>query len=355
MFEVLALSTFGWIAGGIVFLCIWIALAGRQATDLLTASTHLCTRPFARFAGGQTTVVDCFSCECDPRDDRQDCGPCGRCDGDGAADARGGAVRDGPGHDGDEHGDRDGRQGHQHDGDGDPDGDHDVRAGDGLADDHRREGRGDRRAQARVHDRLRGLRVRVADDGALAEPADAAVRVVAAGGPGRGADHAGDRGARRGELRQARAPARVWADHGRRGDRRRAGPADRRLLHDVLLVALRVRRGGPDRRRDPRARAPRERHARGGGREARPVRHAAVGAGPGHDRVRDPEVRHLGRRAAQARGAAVARAVPGDLADPRRPGRAGVVPALGDAADRARGGRAARSQAAAQTCSCAPG
>ncbi len=27
MFEVLALSTFGWIAGGIVVLCIWIALA----------------------------------------------------------------------------------------------------------------------------------------------------------------------------------------------------------------------------------------------------------------------------------------------------------------------------------------
>ena len=43
-------------------------------------------------------------------------------------------------------------------------------------------------------------------------------------------------------------PRGVWAHHGRRGDRRRAGPADRRFLHDLLLVALRVRGRGADRR-----------------------------------------------------------------------------------------------------------
>ena len=55
-----------------------------------------------------------------------------------------------------------------------------------------------------------------------------------------------------------------------------------------------------------------------GGRRARPRRHGAVGAGPGADRVRHPEVRYLGRRAAQAGGPAVARPLAGDLADPGR-------------------------------------
>ena len=45
-----------------------------------------------------------------------------------------------------------------------------VHAGDGVADDHRREDGRDPRPQARVHDRLRDLRVRFDDDGALAEP-----------------------------------------------------------------------------------------------------------------------------------------------------------------------------------------
>ena len=55
------------------------------------------------------------------------------------------------------------------------------------------------------------------------------------------------------------------------------------------------------------ARPPRERHAGREGRQARSVRHRPVGAGPGADRVRHPEVRDLGRRAAQAGGAAVDR------------------------------------------------
>ena len=197
----------------------------------------------------------------------------GGCDWDRPADAGGGPVRDGAGHDRDEHGDRDGRQGSRHDGDRDPDGDHDVHARDGVADDHRREGRRDPRPQACVHDRLRRLRVRVADDGAVAEPDGADDRLVGPGGPGRGADHARDRGARGVELRQARAPARLRARRRRRRDRGGARPADRRLLHDLRLVALGVRRGGADRRGDPRAGPPRERHAGRGGREARPLRH----------------------------------------------------------------------------------
>ena len=272
---------------------------------------------------------------------------CG-CDRRRAADAGGGPVRDGAGHDGDEHGDRDGRQGSRHDGDRDPDGDHAVHAGDGVADDHRRQGRRDHRPQARVHDRLRRLRLRVADDGAVAEPDGADDRLVGPGGPRRGADHARDRGAGRVELRQARAPARLRARRRRRRDRRRARPADRRLLHDLRLVAVGVRRRGADRRGDPRARPPRERHAGRGGRQARPVRHRPVGARPGPDRVRHPEVRDLGRRAAQARGPAVDRPLAGDLAAARRRRRPGAVPALGEPAHRARRGRADQPQAAAQ-------
>ena len=81
---------------------------------------------------------------------------------------------------------------------------------------------------------------------------------------------------------------------------------------------------------------------------------AAVRARPRPDRLRDPEVRRLGRRAAQARGAAMDRPVPGHLADPRRVRRAGVVPALGDPAHRARRGRADRP-GCCTTSRCAPG
>src|SRR3954462_10834705 len=49
--------------------------------------------------------------------------------------------------------------------------------------------------------------------------------------------------------------------------------------------AVVVRRGGADRRGDPCARPPRQRHAGRGGRQARPLWHLAVGAGPGPDRL----------------------------------------------------------------------
>ena len=63
-------------------------------------------------------------------------------------DAGGGSVRDGPGHDRHEHGDRDGRPGRRDRRDGDPDGDHALHAGDGVVDDHRRQGRRDHRPQS---------------------------------------------------------------------------------------------------------------------------------------------------------------------------------------------------------------
>ena len=73
------------------------------------------------------------------------------------------------------------------------------------------------------------------------------------------------------------------------------GPADRRRVHHLRLVAVGVRRRGADRARDPGAGAPRERHAGRGGRQARPGRHGAVRAGPRPDRARHPQVRDVGR------------------------------------------------------------
>ena len=74
------------------------------------------------------------------------------------------------------------------------------------------------------------------------EPDGADVRLVVPRGPRRGADHAGDRGAGRVELRQARAPARLRAGRRCRRDRGGARAADRRRLHHLRLVAMGVRR-----------------------------------------------------------------------------------------------------------------
>ena len=68
------------------------------------------------------------------------------------------------------------------------------------------------------------------------------LRLVVPRGSRRGADPAGDRGARRRELPDRAAARGVRAGRRRRGDCGRRRPADRRLLHDVLLVALGVRR-----------------------------------------------------------------------------------------------------------------
>ena len=191
----------------------------------------------------------------------------------GAAHVGDGAVRDGSGYDGDEHGDRDGRRRRRDRRDRDPDGDHAIHAGDGVFDDHRREGRRDHRPEACVHDRVRRLRVRVADDGAVSQPAGADHRLVVPRGFRRRVDHAGDRGAGRLELRTVGPAACVRARGGRGRDRGCGRAGDRRLVHDLCLVAVGVRRRGADRDRDPRSSAAGERHTGREGRQARPGRH----------------------------------------------------------------------------------
>ena len=188
--------------------------------------------------------------------------------GDRLDDPGGRAVRHGSRLDGHEHGDRDGRQGCWNHGDRDPDRDHSLHAGDGVTDDHGREGRPDDRAQAGVCDRVHHLRLRLADHRAVSESDRADDRLVGPGRAGGGADHAGDRGAGRVELRQARPSARLWARRRCGRDRGGAGAAGRRPAHYLRVVAVGVRRGGGDRAGDPRPGSPHEGHAGGGGRPA---------------------------------------------------------------------------------------
>ena len=167
-------------------------------------------------------------------------------------------------------------------------------------DDHRREDGRDPRAQAGVHDRVRDLRVRLVDHRAVAEPPGAAVRMVVPRRRRRRARDAGDRGAGGVELRQGGAAPRVRHRDRRRRDRGRGRPVDRRVVHHLLVVALRVRRRGAHHRRGPAPEPAHRRHAQGGGRPPRPRRHRALGARARPDRLRGPALGHLGLRATQA-------------------------------------------------------
>ena len=84
-----------------------------------------------------------------------------------------------------------------------------------------------------------------------------------------------------GELRDRATACGVRAGGGGRSDRGRRRPADRRLLHDVLLLALGVRGRGRDRRRDPGLRAGDRRRAGGAASAPRRGRRRALGAGLG--------------------------------------------------------------------------
>ena len=209
------------------------------ARELALGQAHLLpVRSPARAAGMTETITghDHIS-----DDVRQGANGRERCDG-RALHARGRPVPDDARQLGHERLDRDGGEGRRHDRDRDPGRDHRVHARDGGADDHRRQDRGDHRPQAGVRDRLRDLRLRLVHHLDLPEPAVAALRLVVPGGRRCGADPARDRRARRREL-PGRAPARRLRPGRRRGrDRGRGRAADRRLLHDVLLLALGLRR-----------------------------------------------------------------------------------------------------------------
>ena len=158
------------------------------------------------------------------------------------------------------------------------------------------------------------------DHRARPEPRRADPRLVGARGHRRRADHAGDRRARRVELRPRRAAARLRAGRVGRRDRGRGRAADRRAVHDLPARGgcVFVGRGGRGRRRSSSlarrmADAPPEAGAR---LDLVGTVLSALGLGLvvfGILRSGD-----VGLRAAEAGRARVARAVAGDLADPRR-------------------------------------
>ena len=150
------------------------------------------------------------------------------------------------------------------------------------------------RAQARVHDRLRDLRRGLVHDVDRAVAARPDPRLVVPGGRRRGADPAGDRRARGRELRPGGPSAGLRpGDGGRRGGRRRR-PGHRRAVHHVPELALRVRGRGPDRPRDPRARAPDGGRARRRAPEDRRPRRRAVGRRPRSRGLRRPALERVG-------------------------------------------------------------
>ena len=214
---------------------------------------------------------------------------------------------------------------------GHPDRDHAVHARHGVADDHRRQDGRDPRSQEGLHDRMRDLRVRIVHDRDLPEPRGADVRLVVPRGCRRRAGDAGDRRAGGVELREGRTTACLrHRDRGRR-HRGRAGSAHRRVVHHLLVVALRVRGRGARDRRGAAAQPAHGRHAEGGGRTSRPRRHRALGARARPHRLRRPALGHLGLRATEARRADVAGPVAGDLAAARRGRGAAPLPRVGEA------------------------
>ena len=232
-----------------------------------------------------------------------------------AADARDRSVPDGAGQLGHERRDRHRGRGRRDDRERDPGRDHRLHARDGGADDPGRQGRRADRAQAGVLGRLRDLRRRLADDRAGPQLPHAADRLVVPRGRRRGADPARDRGAGGEQLRPRAAPRRLRADRGRRGDRDRRRAADRRARHDVLLVAVGVRRRGRPGARDPRCSA-------GGSPTRCPSARRAldlvgavlVASGLGAVRLRRPAQRRVGLRRAEGGRAVVVRRLPGAVA-----------------------------------------
>src|SRR5436190_12723197 len=264
------------------------------------------------------------------------------------ADACRGTVPDDARHVSDERLDRDGREGCRHNRDRNPGRDHGVHPGDGRADDHRRKDRRDDRPQAGLRDRLRHLRVRVADDVPGAQPAGPLVRLVVPRGPRRRPDPSLDRRAGSRELPGRATSCRVRPRRRRRRRRGRGWPADRRLLHDLLLLAVGVRRGGRDRARDPRPGSAHRGCTAGVPSPPRLRRCGALGSGSGRARLRHSPLERVGLDPAQGRRPVMGRRLADALADPDRVGRnLGLLP-LGSATRVARQGAARTAGDAAQ-------
>ncbi len=208
--------------------------------------------------------------------------------------------------------------------------------------------RRDHRPEARVRDRLRHLRLRIAHDRARAEPTRAAHRLVVPRGRRRRADPARDRRARRRQLpaRSGR-PARTGSSPPRERSRSPSGPliggfcttyfswryvfaGEVVIVLVILLVTRRIAdapaRSGP--KLDLRRRRALRRRARA-------------------DRLRRPQVRHLGLDPAEGGRPVLGRALADGLARPRGPVRRLAVLPLGGPAR----GAAARSRSSARRCS----
>ena len=97
------------------------------------------------------------------------------------------------------------------------------------------------------------------------------------------------------------------------------GPLIGGLLHDLLLVALGIRRRGRGRAGDPAPDAPDRGRARREATAARHRRRHALGARPRAPRLRRAPLERVGLDPAQDRRSVMGRAVPDDLADHRRP------------------------------------
>src|ERR1700754_98547 len=103
----------------------------------------------------------------------------------------------------------------------------------------------------------------------------------------------------------------------RGGGRGRRRPDPRWPLHHLPLLALRLRRRGPGRHRDPLPRPEDRRRHAGEEDPPRPGRDRALGGRPRADRLRHPPLGHLGVRQAEARRPRMDRPLADDLADPR--------------------------------------
>src|SRR3954469_22844913 len=173
------------------------------------------------------------------------------------------------------------------------------------------------------------FRVRAAATPPGPEPSGAHPRLVGPGGHRCRADPAGDRRARRRELRRGRAAESLWPGDGRRRDRRRGRAADRRHRHHLLLLAVGVRRRGAGRGRDPAARAAGRRRTAGG---QGPVRCGRRDPGRGRartGRLRGAALLGVGLGDSEAGWAVVVGHVSDHLVDPRRPAGRLDLPGVG--------------------------